>query len=248
MVEAPLTTLHLFGVVPARVPAAVARMGLDRRHLARTPGLRFWKLLGTGDGRTFTLRDSDPLRWGLLAVWDDPADLAGFERTSPTAAAWRRIACERCRIDLRPLRSRGTWSRRAPFGGDTARAEPGAAVAAITRARIRPRQALAFRRSVPPVARAANATPGLRFAVGIGESPIGVQGTFSIWDSPAALTGFAYRALAHRAAIAQTAERGWYAEELFARFAVLQTIGTVAGIGLPKAGNAQGAREPAPIE
>lgn len=239
VVEAPLTTLHLFGLAPASVPAAVVRMGLDRRPLARTPGLRFWKLLGTGDGRTFTLRDSDPLRWGLLAVWDHPADLAAFERRSSVAAGWGRLARERWRVDLRPLRSRGTWSRRTPFGRDTSRAEAGTCVAAITRARIRPRQSLAFWRAVPPVAAEANTAPGLRFAIGIGESPIGLQGTFSVWDSPAALVGFAYRAPAHRDAIAQTVLRGWYAEELFARFAVLQATGTIDGINPLTGGTAR---------
>ncbi len=193
-----LVSLHLFGVGPGAVPAAIARMGLDRRYLPRTAGLRFWKLLGTGSGRTFTLRDADPLRWGLLAVWESPADLAAFERRSPVAAAWRGLACERWRADLLPLRSRGTWAGREPFGlCRLARPLSGsvdtAPVAAITRARIRPGQWRAFWRAVPPVALDARALPGLRFAIGIGESPIGLQGTFSIWDSAEALTAFAYR-------------------------------------------------------
>jgi hypothetical protein len=214
--------------VPARgVPAALARMGLDRRHLARTPGLSFWKLLGTGDGRTFTMRDADPLRWGLLAVWDDPAALAAFERRSPVTAAWRRLAVERWRADLAPLRARGTWAGRAPFSAVPGR--PVGPVAAITRARIRPGQWRTFWRAVPPVALDARSAPGLRFAVGIGEAPVGLQGTFSVWDSAEALMDFAYRQAAHRRAIEQTAARNWYSEELFARFAVLGTTGTVGG-------------------
>jgi hypothetical protein len=231
---AMLASLHLFGVGPAAVPAAVARMGLDRRYLARTPGLRFWKLLGTGDGRTFTLRDADPLRWGLIGVWDDPADLAAFERRSPVVAGWARLARERWRADLRPLRSRGTWAGQTPFVPcrvlDAGRLElDKVLVAAVTRARIRPRQWWAFGRAVPPVALDARVAPGLRFAIGIGEAPIGLQGTFSIWESAAALTAFAYGGAAHRDVIGQTAARGWYAEELFARFAVVGTSGTVDG-------------------
>jgi hypothetical protein len=74
-----------------------------------------------------------------------------------------------------------------------------------------------------------HAAAGLRLAVGVGEAPIGLQGTFSLWDSPAALTEFAYRRPAHVEAVRRTTEVGWYSEELFARFAVLGVEGTVGG-------------------
>lgn len=221
-------TLHLFTVGALRVPAAMSRMALDRRHLAATAGCRFWKLLGTGDGRTFTVRDADPRRWGLLAVWSDPGDLVAFERTSPVAAAWRHIARERWRADLVPLRARGTWSGQQPFQPFAAAAERGV-VAAVTRARLVPAKARTFWRSVPPVATDLRRADGLRFAVGIGEAPIGLQGTFSLWDDADALTGYAYHGAAHRGAVARTAAEAWYAEECFARFAVVQTTGTVDG-------------------
>lgn len=221
-------TLHLFTVPTRRVPAALARMGLDRRHLASTPGCGFWKLLGTGDGRTFTVRDADLRRWGLLAVWADPGDLVAFERTSPVAAAWRRIAAERWRADLLPVRARGTWSGTQPFapfapGGDVG------PVAAITRARLAPAKARTFWRAVPPVSTDLQGAAGLRFALGVGEAPIGLQGTFSVWDDAEALAGYAYRGDAHREAVTRTAVEGWYTEELFARFTLLQTTGTVDG-------------------
>ena len=226
MNDGRLTTLHLWGAGPA---GALARIAADRRELGRTAGLRFWKLLGTGDGRTFTVRDADLWRWGLLAVWDEPADLVAFERRSSVARGWGRLARERWRADLLPLRSRGTWAGRLPFGAPDGRAPQGP-VAAITRARIRPVEWRAFWRAVPPVALDVNATPGLRFGLGIGEAPVGLQGTFTLWDSLRDLSEFAYRGRPHREVIARTAERGWYAEELFARFAVLQTTGTVAGV------------------
>src|SRR3712207_7693200 len=56
-------------------------------------GLRFAKLLGTGSGRNFTVRDADPRRWALLAVWDDERAAAAFE-TGDVVARWRRIADE----------------------------------------------------------------------------------------------------------------------------------------------------------
>jgi hypothetical protein len=66
-------------------------------------------------------------------------------------------------------------------------------------------------------------------AVGIGEAPLGLQGTFSVWDSTAALNAFAYDRPEHAAVVARTAQEGWYAEELFARLAVLSSRGTVDG-------------------
>jgi hypothetical protein len=223
-----LTTLHLHRVPSAAIPAAVLRMGLDRRHLGKVRGLRFWKLLGTGDGRTFDLRDADPWTWALLGVWDDAAALADFERSSRVARAWRTIAEESWRADLRTLAAHGRWSGREPFEAEGGPAHRGP-VAAITRARLASARMRRFWAAVPPVTADLRDRPGLRFAVGIGEAPVGLQGTFSLWESPEALFDFAYRSAPHRAVIAETARQGWYTEELFARFAVLQTTGTVGG-------------------
>jgi hypothetical protein len=220
-------TLHLWGVRPSRVPAAVVRMGLDRRHLRRTPGLRFAKLLGTGDGRTFTLRDADLLHWGLLATWSSVAAAEAFE-SGPVARGWGRVAHERLRVDLRPLASRGEWAGQRPFGAPTPTAYDGA-VAGVTRARIAPRRMASFWRAVPAVSADLAQCTGLRLAVGIGEAPIGLQGTFSLWSSAAALTEFAHRRGPHTDVVARTTAEGWYAEELFARFAVLSVDGTFRG-------------------
>ena len=218
-------------------------MGLDRRHLRSTEGLTFWKLLGTGDGQTFKLRDADLRRWGLLAVWASGDDLHRFERSSPVARGWRRLADEHWRADLRPLRSRGTWARRAPFAPPSPAGATGALagsagglqgrpgpVAAITRARLRLGRGGVFRQAVPPVALDAARAPGLRLSVAIGEAPVGLLGTFSVWQDQSALEAFAYRGDAHRQVVRRTPGERWYAEELFARFEVLAAEGTVGGI------------------
>lgn len=229
----PLVTLDIWGVAPASVPRALLRMGLDRRPLRRTAGLRFAKLLGTGNGRTFRAGDADPLHWGLLAAWDSIESAAAFEEGA-TARAWRRLARERLLVSLRPLSSRGRWSGTAPFGtwptGDDERIGYDGPVAAVTRARIAPTKSLTFWRAVPAVSADLHRSPGLRFAVGIGESPVGLQGTFSLWDSRRALEQFAYRGAAHAAVVRRTPQVGWYSEQLFARFAVLSVEGTFGGI------------------
>jgi hypothetical protein len=226
-----LVTLHIWRIAPRSVPAAVARMALDRRRVRRTPGLRFAKLLGTGDGRTFTARDADPLRWGLLATWAGAEDASRFRARSSVVHAWERLALESFRIDLRPTASRGQWSGRTPFG-DPAPSRESGVVAAITRARLRPSRAATFWKAVPPVSADLQTSPGLRTAMGIGEAPIGLQGTFSLWDDAAALREFAHRSAPHVEVVRRTAELGWYREELFARFAVVGVEGTLDGRSL----------------
>ncbi|KPM55578.1 spheroidene monooxygenase [Frankia sp. CcI49] len=114
----------------------------------------------------------------------------------------------------------------APAGDTPARDTP---VVALTRARLAPRRAVLFWRAVPPVAAELRDADGLLFTAGIGEAPIGYQGTFSVWRDSAALRAFAYQGRAHAAVVQRTPRERWYAEELFARFAVLGSHGTVRG-------------------
>jgi hypothetical protein len=131
-------------------------------------------------------------------------------------------------VRLRPLSSRGRWSRQEPFGRPTPEPWDGP-VAAITRARLVLRRALGFWRAVPAVSADLHRSPGVLMALGIGEAPLGLQGTFSAWASAESLNAFAYQRAPHAAVIPRTAREGWYAEELFARFAILSAAGTLRG-------------------
>lgn len=206
-----LVTLQVWRVAPVAVPRALGRMSVDRRRARRVPGVRFCALLGTGRG--FGATRPDPTRWAKLTCWSEPGP-------DPVARAWDRLATDRCTVALRPLSSTGRWRRRQPFGSptptDTAYDGP---VAALTRARLRPGRARQFWSAVPPVEAAVHGSPGLRAALAVGEAPVGLQGTFSVWDSPAAMRDFT-SSPAHQAVVADTHRVGWYAEDLFARFAV----------------------------
>jgi hypothetical protein len=214
-----LVTLHVWHVPRGKVPAALARMARDRGRARRTPGVRFAKMLGTGS--SFSLRDSDPRRWAKLSTWSTPGP-------DPVAASWAGLAEETLRLELRPLASTGRWSGREPFGSPVPARHEGP-VLALTRARLVPTQAATFWRAVPPVTAALRAAPGLRASLAVGEAPVGLQGTISLWDCAADLRAFAYDSPAHQQVITQTTRAGWYAEELFARFEVLHVEGTLDG-------------------
>jgi hypothetical protein len=193
-------------------------MAAEPRRLRRTPGVRFAKLLGTARG--FGLSRPDPTRWAALTVAE----------AAPAFPGWDRIAVAGCRLDLRPLATRGTWAGRAPFDVGPGSAGTGP-VLALTRARLRPRKVPTFWRASAAVADAVTGSPGLLAAFGFGEAPLGWQGTVSVWRSTPDLVRFAYRHPEHRRAIARTATVNWYAEELFARFAVLDVHGDTEVIG-----------------
>lgn len=222
-----LVTVHLWGVPTRAVASALVAMGRDRRPLRTVPGLRFAKLLGTGSGETFAPRDADPHHWGVLATWASDDDAAAFE-DSAIIRRWDARAHERLRLALRPLTSKGRWAGGTPFGNPSPTKHDGP-VAALTRARIRPRMWRTFWASVPPVTDALRDSPGLALRLGIGEAPVGLQGTFSVWDSTEALRDFAHGRVEHQTVIARTRELGWYSEELFARFAVLRAEGAYSG-------------------
>ncbi len=89
-------------------------MAFDRPVLRRTPGLLFWRLLGTGRGPSTTL-GADLRRWALLAVWRDERALEEFLECSPIPARWRREAVETWHVRLAPISSRGRWNGVEPF-------------------------------------------------------------------------------------------------------------------------------------
>lgn len=196
-------------------------MGFDRFRLMIDKNVTFHKSLGTGKGETFTPSDADALRWGLIVSVDDPEK---FDN-SFVIKRWRRISVSEYRAVLEPISSHGLWAGKEPFNA-TAKDWNGP-VAAITRARIKWSQNFRFWRSVPPVTISLKSAPGLIAAIGIGEAPIGLQGTFSLWESASSIREFAYKGAAHQKAIADTATYKWYSEELFARFAVLEQRGSI---------------------
>ncbi|TMR38311.1 spheroidene monooxygenase [Nonomuraea zeae] len=209
--------------------AAMKHMAFDRPLLRGAGGLLFWRLLGTGQGRSMSL-GADLRRWALFAVWRGEDDLEEFLRASPIAARWRAEAAESWQVRLAPLASRGAWAGRDPLGGLTPRPAGGAGpVAVLTRASIRPGRLIAFYRSVPPVDELLRRQDGCLASIGMGEWPLARQATFSLWRDREAVRAFAYQGAAHQKVIQRVRAHDWYAEELFARFTPYAGEGTWDG-------------------
>lgn len=193
-----------------RVPAVLA----TRR---RPAGLRFVRRLGTGRGAAMGL-GGDLHRWATFAVWEDED---AVEPLHPAGAdeAWT--------VRLQPLGARGSWGGRRPLPTDRGTTE--GPVAVLTRARLRVRSWPAFYRAVPPVEAALHAAPGVLAVVGVGEAPVGLQATFSLWRSTAAMEAFAAAPGPHREVARRARTEGWFAEDLFARFRPYASTGTWGG-------------------
>ncbi|KGA19471.1 hypothetical protein GM50_5565, partial [freshwater metagenome] len=207
-----ITVIYFWKIKRSDIGFALFRMAIDRTLLRRGKGVSFAKMLGCGKGETFTPRDADPNRWGCLVVIPE-SELPVLD-SSQTIRAWRKRSIAEFRVVLDPIAATGLWSKEKPFTPRTPNepTEYAGQVVAITRARIKASQTLRFFNSVPPVTASLHQSPGLIAAIGIGEAPIGLQGTFSLWESAQAIKDFAYKGAAHQKAIAQTSEFNWYAE------------------------------------
>ena len=212
------TIFYLFTIEKSSIPFAFFQMAWGRRTARRIPGVTFAKLMGTGTGRTFTPSDADLQKWAILFVAED---LTIVEQ-SQFIQRWSRRSIDVDKYVLEPISSHGKWSKREPFELSGAK-HGGGPVVAITRARLKWSQSLRFWRSIPPVVDDLHQSTGLLLSFGIGEAPIGLQGTFSLWESAQSLRDFAYKSAPHRAAIADTEKFNWYSEELFARFDLVNT-------------------------
>ncbi|MCR9255551.1 MAG: spheroidene monooxygenase [Alphaproteobacteria bacterium] len=199
---------------------ALGQMGFARRALKRVPHIGFHKLLGSGTGEGFTPIPNWSV-YAILAIWPDREIAEAEMDAAPVFQRYRGHAVESWTVFLeaRSVRGQG-WAHETPFqiGEGGSRTSP---IAVLTRATVRPWAVFRFWRHVPGIeAVIPDHYEGLLFKIGLGEVPWLHQVTFSIWRTPEEMEAFAYQG-PHRAAARESLDKGWFSEDLFARFAVL---------------------------
>ncbi len=203
-------------------------MGTSVAPLNQTPGLLFYKLLGSGQGKGFSLTP-DFRRYGLMATWESQEAATDFFQNSSLIRDYRQHTDEIWTVWLYPLQSHGQWDGKAPFQPALPTGHVAGPVAVLTRASVNWLKLPRFMRYAPGATRALDSAKGLICSIGLGELPFIRQATFSVWESAEAIKAYAYQDPMHQEVIQRTRAEKWYSEELFARFSPFASDGTWHG-------------------
>lgn len=220
-----IASFHLVREHAGRQPLVMARLGADRLRLSKVPGLRFWRLLGTGAADD-TAPSADLRRSALFAVWSDENALDTFLAEHPIARRWGHAA-ESWHVRLLGAGGHGSW-RGAPVLDMIDEGSASGPLAIITRADVNRSAVRAFSTAGRSVSDEVRRAEGLLSVVGIGEAPVGRLGTFSLWRSREDAERFAGMP-EHLEVVRRTRDEGWYGEELFARFEPIASSGSWSG-------------------
>lgn len=224
-------TGHMFAVIvlvdykPTAKWWGFTRFVFGRFSMRKIPGLRFFKILGSGRNGGFGLQPS-ATRQGLFCIFDTEPQADDFLQRSSVVANYKSHALEFFSAKLIAYSSKGSWSGQtiavnteAPTSGP---------IAALTRASIRPEKAVAFWRNSPAAEMSLDEADGCLLAVGLGEAPIFRQATFSIWESLEAMNEYA-RTGAHLEAIKASLSGNHFSESMFVRFKPISPTGVWKG-------------------
>ncbi|MCX2574486.1 DUF3291 domain-containing protein [Pedobacter sandarakinus] len=215
------------------IPFAFLGMAILRIPMMLNSKCKFWKLLGCGKDARVDL-GPDFKHWAILSTWDTKDDYDVFNKTSFVSKWFRWFGLEQFTIVLKPLMSHGLWSGKEPFKVDENNHETSEQIAVITRAAIKFNRLSEFRSNIKRAAEDMRNAEGFILSAGIGENPFFDQATFSIWDNATHMKNYAYKSMNHADIIKLTRAREWYSEELFARFAIIEKVGTLNGKAIEK--------------
>ena len=199
--------------------------------LAGTEGLLFGRLLGSGAGNGFGLKPNLGV-YAFIGHWETRAAADRFFATHPWWKKSTKHLTESITFHLEATMTHGEWGGQKPFTPQPENHNPSAPVAVITRATIRTRKLADFWRYVPQTSASVYEHPERKLSIGVGEYPVFMQATFSLWTSGKAMREFAYKSQHHAEAVKLTRERDWYKEEMFTRFRLLEVVGNWGGVDL----------------
>lgn len=225
---ARLTTLTLFGIRSGHIRWGLAQMGTSGPQLEKVRSLLFFKLLGSGQGKGFSLKPNFR-RYGLFCTWENEAAADAFLQNSDLMQEYQQHTDETWTIKLLPYQSHGQWDKKEPFTPALSKKYTDGPVAVLTRASINLRRLPNFIRFGLRTSAALDEAEGLLCSIGLGELPFIRQATFSVWESMDAMKQYAYKDPQHQEVMRRTRSEKWYSEELFARFKPVSSKGTWNG-------------------
>jgi heme-degrading monooxygenase HmoA len=196
----------------------------------------FYKLMGCGKNGTFD-KTPDLRQWCVLVVTDgletDATDQTINDKKlygSFITRWWKFFKCSKWTLILQPIEGHGTWNGKEVFGPLPKNSDYEGMIAVLTRATITLSRLSSFWKNVDAVAKKMSSSKGFITSLGIGEVPWVKQATFSIWDTKESMKAFSYKMKEHTEVIRKTREEKWYSEEMFVRFKIIASVGSVNNI------------------
>jgi spheroidene monooxygenase len=205
--------------------SGILRLMFARLWLWSTPGLEFFKHMGSGRNGGFSFRPSGTHQ-ALYCVFKDLTSAEKFYTSSKLMQWYRAHANEFFSVKLKTYSIKGQWSGFIPqITTDTPTSGP---IVSITRASIKPLNCLEFWSKEPAAENSLEKTAGCIIAAGIGEAPFFRQATFTIWESQAAMDQYA-RQGAHQDAIRESMNGNYFSESMFSRYQPFDAFGSWKG-------------------
>ncbi|MEO1205416.1 MAG: spheroidene monooxygenase [Pseudomonadota bacterium] len=206
---------------------AFSQMQFAAKALRNMPGVQWVKQFGTGSRQTFHPYPNFGV-YAIMVTWPSVEHAKQQIETQQVYNNYRAHAVETWTVYTTPISSSGQWDGTNPFEPNSGEGLP-KPIGILTRATVKARHLPSFWKHVPDIAEAIDGYDGVLFRQGMGEVPWVHQVTFSIWDDVQKMNAFAYKDGHHARALKHAHESGWFKEELFARFRILDTEGTWQG-------------------
>jgi quinol monooxygenase YgiN len=226
MNKAQITTITIFRFQGMHILWMLSQMQLALSGLKKTEGLLFFKLMGSGGKSGFSIQPNFN-SFALMGVWESEKAALKYFNESNHFEKFESHASEIWTVFMMNVKAHGIWSGTKPF--DDFQEYRGGLMAVITRATIKTKYLRRFWSYVPKVSDNLEDHEGLLFSIGIGEYPLFMQATFSVWKDRSFMQQYAYKSKLHSEVVKKTRELGWYKEELFANFIPYKSIGTWNG-------------------
>ena len=218
-----LTTISIFNLKSNRF-WAFKQMAMSKEILKELNGLIFYKILGTGGGKGFSLWP-DFSTYALLCVWEKEEYFENFRKKNKWYLTYVNKSNNHRILLLKPFFSKGLWSGENPFiTKKIIRRNRSKKVVVLTRASLRISKLLRFWSFVNMASDAIKKAKGVEYFKGVGELPFIQQATVSIWKDEASINMFAYKNKNHSEIIKKTKKESWYSEDMFTRFELIGDI------------------------